>query len=120
MLKLVKTPTTASSASKDSLIQALTGTWEIDLRPSPNAAPYLKEFVVTSYSDGSLHGVFYDTVFSEGKINTAWGKIYFAFTTADQSGTYYHNGYLSDGKLYGMSYSTGRGFVIPWFSVQKK
>ncbi|MBC7571417.1 MAG: hypothetical protein H7319_17055 [Spirosoma sp.] len=115
-----KMPPAASTVSRDSLVQALIGTWEIDLRPSPDAAPYLKKFVVTGYTDDSLNGVFYDTVFSDGKINTAWGKIYFAFTTADRSGTYYHNGYLYENKLYGMSYSTGRGFVIPWFSVRKK
>ena len=111
---------TMAAATKDSLLRALTGTWEIDLRPAPDAAPYLKEFVVSGYSDGSLSGVFYDTPFSDGKVNTAWGVIYFAFTTADQSGTYFHSGYLDGNKLYGQSFSTGRGFVIPWINGHKK
>ena len=98
----------------------LLGTWEIDLRPTPDAAPYLKEFVVTELVQGSMKGRFYDTSFTNGRINTDWGKVYFGFTTQDGSGSYYTSGYVSEGKLYGVTYSEGRGFVLPWFSVRKK
>lgn len=101
-------------------VSSLMGTWEIDLRPSPDAAAYLKDFVISSIEDGKLKGVFYGTSFDDGRINTNWGKIYFAFTTADNSGTYFHSGTLENGKISGSSYSSARGFMMPWFSVRKK
>ncbi len=102
------------------LMQEVLGTWVLDLRPSPEAEPYLKDFVIKSFDDGNLSGEFYGTPFTEGKINTAWGKLYFSFTTADNSGTYFHSGYLSEGRLYGTSFSEARKFMMPWVSIQKK
>ncbi|GAB3503562.1 hypothetical protein GCM10027341_32890 [Spirosoma knui] len=101
-------------------IENLIGTWEIDLRPSPDAPAYIKEFTVAGLSADSLRGVFYGTRFTNGRVNANWDKLYFAFTTADGSGTYYTSGYLSEGKLSGMTYAQGRGFIMPWFSVRKK
>ena len=101
-------------------MKPLFGTWEIDLRPSPEASPYLKEFTVSSFKEGKLSGLFYSTLFSNGRVNAAWKKVYFAFTTADNSGLHYHSGYLDNGKLYGTSFSPGRGFMLPWFSTKKK
>lgn len=109
-----------SLPAKQTRIQDLIGTWEIDLRPSPDAPAYIKEFVVTGLTADSLRGVFYGTRFANGRINANWDRLYFAFTTADGSGTYFSSGYLSEGKLYGMTYSQGRGFIMPWFSVRKK
>jgi hypothetical protein len=111
----------ADTLSKEQqLMSPLFGTWEIDLRPSPNDSPYLKDFTISSYEGGMLKGVFYSTPFNNGRINSAWGKVYFAFTTADNSGTYYHSGYLENGKLYGTSFSPARGFMLPWFSTKKR
>jgi hypothetical protein len=102
------------------LLSAAIGTWELDLRPSPESTPYLKDFIIQSFDKGKLSGEFYGTPFTNGKINTTWGKFYFSFTTADQSGTYFHSGYLADGTIRGMSYSEGRDFMIPWFGTKKK
>jgi hypothetical protein len=114
-------PANADTRSKEQEIMSpLFGTWEIDLRPSPNDSPYLKEFIVSSFEEGKLRGFFYDSPFSNGRVNSAWGKVYFAFTTADNSGTYYHSGHLENGKLYGTSFSPARGFMLPWWSTQKK
>lgn len=109
-----------TTPTEHKLMSALLGTREIDLRPNPQAPPYLKEFTISTYEGKNLRGFFYNTPFEGGKINTAWGKVYFAFTTADNSGTYYHSGYLENGKLYGTSFSSGRGFMSPWFSTRKK
>ena len=110
--------------STDSIRQRLLatafGTWELDLRPSPEAQPYLKDFIISSFADGKLSGVFYGNSFTNGKIHVAWGKLYFSFTTADNSGTYFHSGYIDEGRLYGTSYSEARDFMIPWFSTRKK
>jgi hypothetical protein len=102
------------------LLKNLVGTWELDLRPSPESDVYKKDFDITGFSDGKLKGVYYGTEFNNGKINTAWGKIYFSFSTADQSGAYHHAGYIDSGKMYGTSRSDGRDFMIPWFGEKKK
>ncbi len=92
----------------------LVGTWQVDLRPAPDAAPYDKTFVVTSVDGDSLQGMFYDTPITHGRINTDWGAVHFAFTTSDGSGTYHHAGRLDGERMEGLSHSLGRGFVLPW------
>lgn len=105
---------------QQSRIQQLLGVWEIDLRPSPDAPPYLKTVAFAAYNDQTLSGLFYDTQFSDGKLNLNWDKIYFAFTTADNSGVYYHSGVLENNQLSGVTFSKGRQFVMPWRSIRKK
>ena len=102
------------------LMSDLLGTWVLDLRPSPESAPYLKDFDIVAFEKGNLSGTFYGTDFKNGKINTDWGKIYFSFTTGDQSGIYFHSGFIENGKIYGTSFSEGRNFMIPWFGEKKK
>jgi hypothetical protein len=101
------------------LWQSLKGIWQIDLRPSPEAAPYFKDFELTNFIDGKLSGIFYGTPFDNGKIHTALGKIYFSFTTQDQTNTYFHSGSIEKGKIQGQSFSPERGFVMPWHGVKK-
>ena len=92
----------------------LVGTWQVDLRPTPDADPYDKAFVVTSVDGNSLRGMFYDTPIENGRINTDWGAVHFAFVTSDRSGTYHHAGRLDGERMEGSSHSLGRGFVLPW------
>ena len=92
----------------------LVGTWEVDLRPTPDAEPYTQEFVVTAVDGDSLVGTFYGAPIERGRLNTGWGRVEFAFVTSDGSGPYNHAGRLVDGRLEGSTYSTGRGFLLPW------
>ena len=92
----------------------LLGTWEVDLRPTPDAEPYTQEFVVTSVEGDSLEGTFYGAPIESGRVNTAWGRVEFAFVTADGSGPYNHAGRLDGGRIEGSTYSIGRGFLLPW------
>lgn len=101
------------------LLKDLIGIWGIDLRPTPEAQAYLKDFEIKGVNNGQLKGIFYGTEFNEGKINTSWGKIYFSFTTADQSNTYFHSGYIEKGVIHGTSYSKERDFMIPWVGHKK-
>lgn len=100
--------------------ESLIGTWQIDLRPTPDADAYYKDFIVESVDGRDFKGMFYDTPITNGKINTDWGAVYFAFTTADGSGTYNHSGVLRNGKLEGLSHSLGRGFLSVWKGEKKK
>ena len=97
------------------------GTWEIDLRPTPAAEPYLKEFVISNITDKTFSGTFYGSDFTGGQINSSWGeKIYFAFTTGDKNSSYFHSGYIEEGKIHGVSYSSDRKFITPWSGRKKK
>jgi hypothetical protein len=97
----------------------LVDVWQVDLRPTPDAPAYFKDFVVKSVDGNGFIGTFYDSPISNGRINTDWGAVYFAFTTSDGSGTYNHSGVLRDGKLEGLSLSIGRGFLGVWRGEKK-
>ena len=98
----------------------LKAVWQVDLRPTPDAPAYYKDFVVESVDGKKFTGTFYDSPISNGTINTDWGAVYFAFTTEDGSGTYNHSGVLRDGKLEGLSLSIGRGFLGVWKATKKE
>lgn len=95
------------------------GTWIIDLRPTPESAPYLKEFKFTRIDGKKFDGEFYGYPFSGGFLNTDWDKVYFAFTTQDQSGTYYHSGFVEGNKVTGITLNENREFVLPWKGQKK-
>jgi len=95
------------------------GTWLIDLRPSPNSDPYLKDFIITPTDGKEFSGEFYGTEFSTGIFNTDWENVYFAFTTKDKTNIYFHSGYISGNKIYGVSYSEQRKFTSHWTGTKK-
>ena len=97
----------------------LTGTWQVDLRPTPDADPYYQELVVTSVQGNSFTGTFYGAPVSQARINTDWGKLRIAFVTADGSGPYNHSAVLEGDKLEGLSNSTGRDFLSYWSAVKQ-
>lgn len=99
---------------------SILGTYIIDLRPTPESEPYLKEFKFTKVEGKKFDGAFYGYPFSGGFLNTDWDKVYFAFTTTDQSGTYYHSGYVEGNKVFGITLNEARGFVLPWKGERKK
>ncbi len=90
------------------------GTWKIDLRPTPESEPYIKEFKFTKINGKKFDGEFYGYPFSGGFLNTSWDKIYFAFTTSDQSSLYYHSGYIDGNTIFGITLNEKREFVLPW------
>jgi hypothetical protein len=96
------------------------GKWQIDLRPTPESPAYLKDFKFTSIDSNRFDGEFYGYPFSGGWLNTNWDKIYFAFTTADQSSTYFHSGHIIGNKVFGIMLNEQRGFVLPWRGFRKK
>ncbi len=98
----------------------LSGTWQVDLRPTPDAAPYFQELVITEAGNGSMSGTFYGAPFSEGRINDDWGTLRIAFVTADGSGPYYHSAVLNDGRLEGLSHSSGRDFLAYWSATKRE
>lgn len=94
--------------------EALLGTWQVDLRPTPDAPAYLQEFVVTSVAGDTLVGTFYGTAITHGRINSAWNAVHFAFVTSDGSGAYNTTGVLAGDQLRGTTHSLGRNFLAVW------
>ncbi len=97
----------------------LLGTWQVDLRPRPDAEPYYNSFVVTSVEGRSFSGSFYGAPISQARINTDWGKLRIAFVTTDGSGPYHHSATLERDSLEGLSNSTGRDFLAYWSAVKE-
>jgi hypothetical protein len=99
---------------------ALLGTWKVDLRPTPNAAPYFQEFVVTKINpNNTFEGTFYGSPISQARLNTTWGTLRIAFVTADQSGPYNHSAVLQGRTLEGLTNSTGRDFLSYWSAARQ-
>jgi hypothetical protein len=94
--------------------QALVGTWKVDLRPTPDAEPYLQQMVVTEVAGKTFAGTFYGAPIMQARINTDWSAVRVAFVTEDQSGPYNHSAVLSNGVLEGLTNSTGRDFLAYW------
>jgi CubicO group peptidase (beta-lactamase class C family) len=108
-----------SELSKSFDNDKIKGTWSIDLRPTPNSEPYLKDFIITSIKGKEFGGEFYGTEFSTGILNSDWQDLYFAFTTKDKTSTYFHSGYIDGNKIYGVSYSDERKFTSHWSGTKK-
>jgi len=107
------------NSKKVSDIDKIKGVWHIDLRPTPNSEPYIKDFVITDISGNEFSGEFYSTQFSNGLLNNDWKNIHFAFTTKDLNNTYYHSGYFKGEKIYGTSYSEDRKFISYWTGARE-
>lgn len=94
--------------------RSLAGSWAVDLRPTPDAEPYTKPFHVEVDEDGVLAGSFYGSQILDGHVNARWGHLHFAFTTADDSGTYRHEGRVVGGRLHGSTYAPHRDLLSLW------
>lgn len=92
----------------------LVGNWKIDLRPTPESEGYYQYFEVKTIEDNSFTGTFYGSPIKGALLNANWPKLYFSFTTSDNTHDYYHSGYLENGTVQGISYCPGRSFVQPW------
>ncbi|MEM1116319.1 MAG: S41 family peptidase [Bacteroidota bacterium] len=99
-------------------LDALLGVWTVDLRLTPDAAPYTQPFVVSRVSEGTFRGSFYQTEVENVVVNDDWGDLQIAFTTSDGSGTYHHSATLRGDRLEGRTHSVGRGFLSVWTATR--
>ena len=107
-------PLAAKAEEAPSSVAALEGEWRVDLRPAPDADPSFQTFAVKKVRERTFSGTFYGTKFKKGRINDAWGTLYFAFTTEDRRTEYHHSGRLVDGRLEGLTHAPGRDFLSVW------
>lgn len=104
----------ATGTPHDATPDDLVGTWKVDLRPTPDAAPYYQEMVITSVAGDSISGTFYGAPIRDGQLNRDWGALRFAFVTEDGSGAYHTAGTLRGDEIEGMTHALGRGFLAYW------
>ncbi|MEM1041797.1 MAG: hypothetical protein AAGI91_04130 [Bacteroidota bacterium] len=96
------------------LTDDLVGTWQVDLRPTPDAEPYYQELIISSVADGALAGVFYGSAVQFGRVSLGQDGVVFAFVTMDRSSRYVTTGRLVDGRLEGVTYSPDRDLLQSW------
>ena len=113
LLMMFSTPFMAQEATD------LVGNWKIDLRPTPESDGYFQFFEVKAIEGNTFSGTFYGSPISGGLINTNWPKLYFSFTSSDNTHDYYHSGFMENGIVQGVSYCPGRAFVQPWVGKQE-
>jgi len=109
-----------SAKSINNDLNQISGTWIIDLKPMPESEPYLIEFVLELIDSNTFKGIFYETEFENGKLNTNWEKFYFAFSTYDKNNSYFHSGRIEDDNIYGITYSPEREFTMPWTGIKRE
>src|SRR5690606_29628131 len=68
MLAITASPVAAQATVDTSLAARLVGSWTVDLRPTPDAPAYDKEFVIETVTGRDFTGRFYDTPIENGKI----------------------------------------------------
>jgi putative oxidoreductase len=97
-------------------IDALIGTWRVDLRPTLESPPSYVEMVIESIDENNeLTGTFYNgSPIRFARVTNTFGVVRFAFTTEDGSGPYHTSGEIINGQLTGVTHALGRGFVTPW------
>lgn len=99
----------------------LVGTWQVDLRPTPDSDAYYQDFIIKELDvdEGKITGIFYFSEIKESAINTDWDKIVISFVTEDNSGFYNTTVVVEDGKMSGTTHSIGREFVSVWTAEKK-
>lgn len=98
----------------DADADALAGTWTIDLRPGPAAAPAPASMIIESVDDGTLAGTYYGSPILNGRVNVSWGRTHFAFVTEDGTGSYHTSGVIEGDRISGTTHSLGREFLSVW------
>lgn len=92
----------------------LIGKWVVDLRPTPDAEPYLKTLQIDEVQGNSFTGSFYDTPFTDGVINSDWGIVQIAFTTEDGRISYHHSAEVNGTEINGRTHAPGRQMLSIW------
>jgi len=100
--------------------ETLVGEWIIDLRPTPDAAPYLQSLIISNQEEKHFTGSFYGSPVKETLLNDSWDKLYFAFKSSDSNNVYYQSGYIIGDEIFGTTYCPARNFIMPWSGKKKK
>ena len=95
------------------------GTWKIDLRPTPEAAPYYQYLTISRVEEGRVYGSFYNSPLQYGTINQDWGTVVVAFVTQDAGGNTYNTTLEVDGdRMRGTTHSIERSFLAVWTGMR--
>lgn len=95
-------------------LEDFAGSWRVDLRPTPDAAPYSQPLVLTTADDGSVTGTFYGSPIEGFTSRAARGTRHIAFFTRDDSSTYHTSARFVGSRLVGRTHSVERDFLSVW------
>jgi hypothetical protein len=100
-------------------LAALAGSWQVDLRPSPEEPAYLKKMTLEIVADRSVRGTFYDSEIEAGRASASNGRLCFAFRTTDGVGPYHTSGCLVGDRIVGQTWAEHRKFLLNWTAVRE-
>ena len=109
-------PTEIPAATMEDFV----GTWDVSLYFDPTQPPSSTVMEIRSVEAGTPAGTFYGTDFSEARATQFEGEVIFSLVTSDGTGPYLTSGRLRGGTITGQTYSTGRGFLMPWSAVRRQ
>ena len=123
MLVLPSQPAAASSThgaadASEERSAAWAGEWSVDLRLSLDDPPYAQPMTLSLVGEGEVAALFYGSPIEAGRAGEAKDRTCLSFRTSDESGPYFHAACLEGEKMTGQSWSTGRGFVLPWTATR--
>ncbi len=114
ILTLLLVSTAATPVPQGPDASDLVGVWRVDLRPTPDAAPYYRTMTIEAVEDGQITGSFYGSKIKIGHVNTDWDAVHFAFVTKDGRTAYHTTGRLVEGRLEGTTHAPNRDFLSVW------
>ncbi len=92
----------------------LSGRWLVDLRPTPDSAPYTQPLVLSVGDDGAVSGTFYGSRIEDFVTCVAQGTRHLAFVTRDESNTYFTSARVLEDRIVGRTHSPQREFLSVW------
>ena len=98
----------------------LEGNWTVQLRLEDKDASYTKPMVIKIDNGNDVTGEFYEHAIEGGHFSKRGKRECVAFQTSDNSGPYQHSACLKGKMVEGMSWSTGRKFLLLWTAEKAK
>ncbi len=97
-------------------VEAMLGTWDVDLRPTPDSDEYLMKLTLSRNDAGELEATFYNgSVASNIVTNALFDRPHVAFLTTDGAGDYHTQlSLLPDGTIEGTTHAVARDFLSVW------
>ena len=108
--------TVTKLAAKEDLL----GEWQVDLRPTPDAAPYYQTLTIQSIDGGKITGQFYDSEIQHGQLNTQWNTVQATLITSDGSADYHTTLKLANGQLEGTTHAPARDLFSIWTAARSR
>jgi hypothetical protein len=120
MILLAAMSATSLRAADARRVSPLEGSWTVQLRLEDKDPSYTKPMVIKILSGNEVTGEFYEHAMEGGHYSKRGKRECVAFQTSDNSGPYEHSACVKGKAIEGMSWSTGRKFLLLWTAERAK